>query len=93
MPDTKYDEFISVISKDRKYSRVRQHLLPPIFNALVDKAKMKLHEEQKKVEKKLRYIYDGFKYMLKKADPPITSDQTWAEVCTQLKSKYQLNFL
>ncbi|KAG0044771.1 hypothetical protein BGZ83_009962 [Gryganskiella cystojenkinii] len=79
-PETSFEDFSSVISKQEKTSRISNEDLTLIFDQLLRKAIHYAKEEKRRQEKLTRKKAESFRFMLKTLDPPITVDSKWEDV-------------
>ena len=89
-PETTFDEFQAVVSKQEKAADILTEDLKLIFEQLLGKAIHHSKEEKRRQEKLARKKAESFRFMLKNLDPAVTIDSTWDDVKikAELTSEY-----
>ncbi|KAF9902086.1 hypothetical protein EC991_005292 [Linnemannia zychae] len=85
-PETTFDKFQAVVSKQEKAADILTEDLKLIFEQLLGKAIHHSKEEKRRQEKLARKKAESFRFMLKSLDPVVTVDSTWDDVKVKAES-------
>ena len=77
---TTFEEFDSVMSTDRRTSRIDRDTLQLIFSRLMEKVKRRAEDEKHAASRHQRRAIDALRSRIKHLDPPIRSSDTWEQV-------------
>ena len=77
-PKTTLEEFLDVMSTDRRTAPVSRDTLDLIFNRLLEKVMRRTEDDKHASERHQRRLIDGLRSKIKHLDrPPVTSTTTW----------------
>ena len=85
--DTTLDQFQQQIGKDSRIEGIKQTSVPVIFEVLQEKAQRRIRRQKREEERRLRHLWDDFKYLLKKLDPAVSPESTWEQVQPRIKER------
>lgn len=91
-PDLNFPVFLSKLPIDR-IKGIEESIIHLVYDDCIYKAKIKIKEEKRKEEKRLKKKMEIFKYTLKKANPPITVTSTWEEIKPRFENKSEFQAL
>lgn len=78
--DSDFSSFSNLMQSDNRTSQFSRLMLQAIFIQLVAKAQKRLDEKRRNEERRLRQKQDDLRSAMKKLDPPIRVDDTYANV-------------
>ena len=81
--NTSYDEFLTIIQQDDRYSSLDGGNLKLTFNALLEKAEMKEKEKNKEETRKQKKLENSFKSMLRELG--VTHLDDWEKVKAKIE--------
>lgn len=80
-PNTTLQEFLEVMSTDRRTAPVASETLELIFNRLLEKVIRRNEDDRHASERQQRRLIDGLRSKIKHLDkPPVTSSTTWESI-------------
>lgn len=85
--NTVYDDFVTVISEDKRSATLDAGNVKLTYNSLLEKASAREKERQKEEARKQRRLENSFRSMLKSAMPSIDTDSTWDQVRKQFEKE------
>lgn len=77
-PTTTYDDFITNLGGDERFTKLPVEHLQIIFDQLLAKAEIRAKEERRRLDRKLRKKMEPFRLLLKRS--AIQPESTWPEV-------------
>uniref|UniRef100_A0A023GP43 Pre-mRNA-processing factor 40 homolog B n=2 Tax=Amblyomma TaxID=6942 RepID=A0A023GP43_AMBTT len=83
--NTVYDDFVTVISEDKRSATLDAGNVKLTYNSLLEKAGAREKERLKEEARKQRKLENAFRAMLKGAMPSIDSSSTWDQVRKQFE--------
>jgi len=84
-PKTTPQEFLDVMSTDRRTATISPDILDLIFNRLLEKVMRRTEDDKHASERQQRRLIDGLRSKIKHLDrPPVTSSTTWEAVRSQI---------
>ncbi|KAJ5243129.1 uncharacterized protein N7469_001456 [Penicillium citrinum] len=87
-PSTPYDEFSSMMTADRRTSKIDPDILQLIFQRIQEKAVRRNEEEKHAADRHQRRAVDALRSRIKHLEPPVRVSDTWDEVKPRLE-KYE----
>ncbi|XP_050043879.1 pre-mRNA-processing factor 40 homolog B isoform X1 [Dermacentor andersoni] len=85
--NTVYDDFVTVISEDKRSATLDAGNVKLTYNSLLEKAAAREKERLKEEARKQRKLENAFRAMLKGAMPSIDSGSTWDQVRKQFEKE------
>lgn len=85
--NTAYDDFVTVISEDKRSATLDAGNVKLTFNSLLEKAAAREKERLKEEARKQRKLENAFRAMLKGAMPSIDSGSSWDQVRKQFEKE------
>ncbi|XP_064456201.1 pre-mRNA-processing factor 40 homolog B-like [Ornithodoros turicata] len=85
--NTQYDDFVTVISEDKRSATLDAGNVKLTYNSLLEKASAREKERLKEEARKQRRLESAFRNMLKNAMPSIDTDSTWDQVRKQFEKE------
>lgn len=85
--NTVYDDFVTVISEDKRSATLDAGNVKLTFNSLLEKAAAREKERLKEEARKQRKLENAFRAMLKGAMPSIDSGSSWDQVRKQFEKE------
>ncbi|OQE31457.1 hypothetical protein PENSTE_c001G00606 [Penicillium steckii] len=85
---TPYDEFSSMMTADRRTSKIDPDILQLIFQRIQEKAVRRNEEEKHAADRHQRRAVDALRSRIKHLEPPVRVSDTWDEVKPRLE-KYE----
>ncbi|EEC04558.1 spliceosomal protein FBP11/splicing factor PRP40, putative, partial [Ixodes scapularis] len=85
--NTQYDDFVTVISEDKRSATLDAGNVKLTYNSLLEKASAREKERLKEEARKQRKLETSFRNMLKNAMPSIDTDSTWDQVRKQFEKE------
>ncbi|CAN8020805.1 unnamed protein product [Ixodes persulcatus] len=85
--NTQYDDFVTVISEDKRSATLDAGNVKLTYNSLLEKASAREKERLKEEARKQRRLETSFRNMLKNAMPSIDTDSTWDQVRKQFEKE------
>lgn len=85
--NTVYDDFVTVISEDKRSATLDAGNVKLTYNSLLEKAAAREKERQKEEARKQRKLENAFRAMLKGAMPSIDSGSSWDQVRKQFEKE------
>ncbi|KAJ5158853.1 WW/Rsp5/WWP [Penicillium coprophilum] len=86
--ETTFDEFNSIMSADRRTSKIDSEILNLIFQRIQEKAIRRTEDEKHAADRQQRRAVDALRSRIKRLEPPVRVTDTWAEVQPRLE-KYE----
>ncbi|CRL19467.1 WW/Rsp5/WWP [Penicillium camemberti] len=86
--ETTFDEFNSIMSADRRTSKIDPEILNLIFQRIQEKAIRRTEDEKHAADRQQRRAVDALRSRIKRLEPPVRVTDTWAEVQPRLE-KYE----
>ncbi|KAJ5562008.1 hypothetical protein N7535_003529 [Penicillium sp. DV-2018c] len=83
--DTTFDEFNSIMSADRRTSKIDPETLSLIFQRIQEKAVRRLEDEKYVADRQQRRAVEALRSRIKRLEPPVRVTDTWAEVYPRLE--------
>ncbi|KAI3274894.1 hypothetical protein CBS147309_3808 [Penicillium roqueforti] len=83
--ETTFDEFNSIMSADRRTSKIDPEILNLIFQRIQDKAVRRTEDEKHAADRQQRRAVDALRSRIKRLEPPVRVTDTWAEVQPRLE--------
>ncbi|CAG8384673.1 unnamed protein product [Penicillium salamii] len=83
--ETTFDEFNTVISSDRRTSKIDSDILKLLFERIQDKAIRRNEDEKHAADRHQRRAVDALRSRIKRLEPPVRATDTWAEVQPRLE--------
>lgn len=87
-PKTTFEEFNSVVSADRRTSKIDSATLELLFQRIQDKAVRREEDEKHAADRHQRRAVDALRSRIKRMEPPVRVTDTWEEVQSRLE-KYE----
>lgn len=85
--NTQYDDFVTVISEDKRSATLDAGNVKLTYNSLLEKAAAREKERLKEEARKQRRLETAFRNMLKNAMPSIDTDSSWDQVRKQFEKE------
>jgi pre-mRNA-processing factor 40 len=86
--ETTFDEFNSIVSNDRRTSKIDSDILKLLFERIQEKAIKRNEDEKHAADRHQRRAVDALRSRIKRLEPPVRVTDTWAEVQPRLE-KYE----
>ncbi|CAG7942660.1 unnamed protein product [Penicillium nalgiovense] len=83
--ETTFDEFNSIMSADRRTSKIDPDILDLIFQRIQEKAIRRTEDEKHAADRQQRRAVDALRSRIKRLEPPVRVTDTWAEVQPRLE--------